>query len=257
MIMKKTILSKKELEILEKIIAQYGYIASFEDIESLFEDYSYDELNQRIKFLVKRGWLIRIKRGFYAVANLESHSFSNVSPLVISQVFVPDSYVSFEFALNYRGLFDQLPNKVTSVTSLKSKKYRFQNLDYQFVKAKLEMMTGFEKITIEGKKTKVAEVEKALLDFLHFRKNGYTVDLVLEKLKEAKDEIDSEKLADYAKLYPVTIQRRIGFLLDASEIDSSKLYNKIKNTPGFARLTKNSNVFNAKWRLYCEDRFVK
>ncbi|GFP43631.1 hypothetical protein HKBW3C_02761 [Candidatus Hakubella thermalkaliphila] len=162
--MEKTILSKKDLEILEKIISHYGNIVGFDQIESLLADYSYYELNQRIKFLVKRGWLIRIKRGFYAVASLESHSFANISPLIVSQIFVPDSYVSFESALNYHGLFDQLPNTVTAVTPVKSKKYRFQNLDYQFVKARPKMMTGFEEVSIEGRKVKVAEIEKALLD---------------------------------------------------------------------------------------------
>ena len=30
------------------------------------------------------------------------------------------------------------------------------------------MMTGFEGVSIEGRKVKVAEIEKALLDFLRF-----------------------------------------------------------------------------------------
>jgi len=42
--MKKTILSKKDLEILEKIIAYYGNIVGFDQIESLLADYSYYEL---------------------------------------------------------------------------------------------------------------------------------------------------------------------------------------------------------------------
>ncbi len=255
--MEKTILSKKDLEILEKIIAHYGDIVGFDQIESLLADYAYYELNQRIKFLVQRGWLIRIKRGFYAVASLESHSFANISPLIVSQIFVPNSYVSFESALNYHGLFDQLPNRVTAVTPVKSKKYRFQNLDYQFVKARPKMMTGFEEVSIEGREVKVAEIEKALLDFLHFRKDTYTVDLVLEKLREAKNEIDPVKLATYARLYPITIQRRLGFLLDVAGISSGELYKSLKKRSGFARLTKNSNIFSAKWRLYYEDRFAK
>lgn len=255
--MKKTILSKKDLEVLERIIARYAYIVSFEEMQALFKEYSYDELNQRIKFLINRGWLIRVKRGFYAVANLESHSFSNVSPLVVSQIFVPNSYVSFEFALSHHGFFDQLPKRITTVTSLKSKTYQFQNLDYKFVKAKPEMMTGFIELSIEGQRARVAEIEKALLDFLHFRKDTYTIDLVIEKLKEVKNEIDPRKLAKYARLYPVTIQRRFGFLLDLVSIQSEELYNRLKKTPGFAKLTRSSNIFNAKWRIYYEDRFAK
>jgi len=255
--MKKTILSKKELEILEKIIVKYGYIVSSHDIKGLLSNYSYDEVNQEIKFLVNRGWLIRIKRSYYVVANLESHNFSNISPLIISRIFVPDSYISFEFSLNYHGLFDQLPNRVVAVTTLKSKRYNFQNIEYKFVKAKSEMIFGFEEVEIDQQIARVASVEKAILDFLHFRKDIYTIDLIIEKLKEVKDDISYSKLADYAAVYPVALKRRLGFILDIIGINSVELNKAVRKIPGFVKLTKNSNIFNAKWRIYYEDRFIK
>lgn len=257
MIMNKTILSKKDLEILEKILLNYGNIVSTEQIKTILPDYSYDEANQRIKLLAKRGWLVRIKRGSYAVASLESHSFADISPLVLAQIFIPDSYVSFEFALNNYGIFDQLPNKVTSVTPLKSKNYTFQNLDYKFVKAKPEMMIGFNELKINNHLSKVADIEKALIDFLHFRKDIYTIDLVKEKLDEAKASIDLVKLSNYSNPYPEALKRRLGFLLDLTGIESEGIYHQIKKNSGNAKLTKNSNIFNAKWRLYYEDRFNK
>ena len=253
--MKKTALSTKELNILENVITSYGYVVSFDDLATLLKGYSHDALKQQISSLSSRGWLIRIKRGFYAVANLESHNFSNISPLIISRVLVSDSYVSFEFAMNYHGFFDQLPKTVSAVTTTRTKTFHFQGLDYRYAKAKPGIMMGFEEITIEGQSGRVAELEKALLDFLHFRRDSYTVDLLLEKLKEAKNEIDVSKLTDFSKAYPITLKRRLGFLLDFAGIDSRKLYQELKGTPGFAKLTKNSNIFNAKWRLYYEDRF--
>lgn len=254
MSVKKTILSAKERDLLESLLASYGSIVTFEQI--------FNELNigrqatrNLIAKLVDNGWLVRIKKGIYAVASLESHSFTNISPLVISRVFAPGSYVSFEFALNQHGFFDQLPNSVTAVTTRRSKAYRFQGLDYKYVQAKPEMMEGFQEASIEGQRANVAEFEKALLDLLNFRKDSYTVDLVLEKLKEAKDEIDSQKLTRYAGAYPIVLRRRLGFLLDVVRIESDTLHDELKGVPGIAWLTKGSNIFNAKWRLYYEDRF--
>lgn len=252
-----TILSKKDLEFLEAIISEFGYIVNISELKNMFSHMTHNELHQRLKLLVKRGWLIRIKQGYYAVVNLESHSFSNISPLVISGIFIPDSYVSFEHALNYHGYFDQLSDVVTCVTSRKSQKYRFQNMNYHFIKTKETMMTGYKEVTIDGERTNIAEIEKAIIDFLHFRKDNYTVDLVLEKLFEAGKNLNTVKLIEMADLYSVSTQRRLGFLLDLCNLQSDLIHKKIMHVAGFARLTKNSNIFNSKWRIYYENRFVK
>lgn len=95
------------------------------------------------------------------------------------------------------------------------------------------------------------------MDFLHFRKDIYTIDLLIEKLKETQDEINVQKIIGFSMVYPVTLRRRLGFLLDMTGIDSEELYLGLKGTPGFAKLTKKSDLFNAKWRLYYEDRFTQ
>ena len=252
-----TILSKKDLAFLEAIITEYGYVVSISELKSLFGDLSYNELHQRVRLLVKRGWLIRVKQGFYAVANLESHNFSNISPLVISRIFKPDSYVSFEYALNYHGFFDQLPGIVTSVTAKNTRRYKFQNISYYFVKAKPEMMAGYKTITLDGKEGRVADIEKVILDYLHFRKDRYTVDLVLEKLSEARESISTVQMVDFADLYPISVQRRLGFLMDLSSMDSDLLHQKLKQIAGVAKLSKDANQFNAKWRIYYENRLAE
>ncbi|NIV13073.1 MAG: hypothetical protein GWN62_17855, partial [Aliifodinibius sp.] len=58
-----TILSDRDAQLLEKVIAQYGHIASFSDLKKVFREYRDLELRQKIARLVKRGWLVRIKRG--------------------------------------------------------------------------------------------------------------------------------------------------------------------------------------------------
>lgn len=254
--MKKTILSEKELHLLESLISDYGYIVTSRQIEAKL-GISQQAARNLVGKMVRNGWLIRVKKGYFAIANLESHSFSNISPLAIAQVLVPGSYVSFEFALNYHGHFDQLPAKVTSVNARNMRRYQFQDLEYLFVKGKPSMMRGFDEISIEGQHANLADLEKALLDFLHFRKDSYTVDLLIEKLKEARDGIDAQKIIELSKGYPITLRRRLGFLMDITGIDSDQLADEIRVTPGFAKLTKKSNLFNAKWRLYYEDRFTQ
>lgn len=256
--MNKTILSSNELAILENIISNLGYVAYFDDIRMLLKDeYSSEEIRKRISLLVKRGWLVRIKRGAFAVANLESHNFASISPMVVSKVLMPDSYVSFEFALGRHGLFDQLPGKLTAVTPGKPRKFTFQEIQYEFRKIKPDLYFGYKEISLDGHSANVAELEKALLDFLYYRIDTYSVDLVREKLLEGKEDIDQKKLTSYAERFPVTVQRRLGFLLDLAGSPTEGLYKMVKQRPGYGRLTRGSDRFNAKWRIYYEDRFTK
>lgn len=256
--MKSTILSKKDLEILEKILAAYGSIVDYDSIQNLLtKHYTRQEIRKRISLLSKRGWLVRIKRGVYAVASLESHNFAGISPIAISSALIPDSYVSLEFSLNYHGLFNQLPGKLTAVSTKRSVTYQFQKIEYHFIKTSPKLFFGFEEASIEGRVVKIAKSEKAVLDFLYFRSDDYTVDMIFEKLRDAKDALDFTKLIDYSIIYPVSVKRKLGFLLDLIKVDSAKLHNAVNSFRNSTKLTKKSNIFNAKWRLYYEDRFTK
>ena len=256
--MKKTILTRKELAILEKIISELGYIAYVEYINKLLaRDYSEQEIRRQISLLSKRGWLVRIKRGVFAVANLESHSFANLSPLMVSQILSPSSYVSFEFALAEYGLFDQLPKKLTAVTLGKPRKFVFQGMEYEFRKIKPDLYFGFEETTVNDGKVNVAELEKAILDFLYFRIDTYSIDLVLEKLKESRKELNLAKLYNYTAKYPMSVKRRLGFLLDLTDTPTDELLKAIGSRRDFSKLTNTSDIFNAKWRIYYENRFTE
>lgn len=253
-----TILSKKELAILEKIISNLGYVAHFDDIKKLLEEeYTTEEIRKRVSLLSKRGWLVRIKRGSFAVASLESHSFANISPLLVSQVLVPDSYVSFEFALGRYGLFDQLPARLTAITPGIPRKFTFQAIEYGFRKIKPDLYFGYESLPVDNLSANVAELEKILLDYLYYQIDTYSIELVREKLAEGRDGIDHDRLVSYAKRFPVTVQRRLGFLLDLAGASTDGLYQMVKKSPGYGRLTRASDRFNAKWRIYYEDRFTE
>ncbi len=62
---------------------------------------------------------------------------------------------------------------------------------------------------------------------------------------------DFSKMIEYAKAYNLTIQRNLGFLLDAVGVSTDVLY-EIAHTKmtGFSKMHGNAKTFNAKWRLY-------
>ena len=75
-------------------------------------------------------------------------------------------------------------------------------------------------------------------------------DTQLEKIGEMKEVINLKRIIEYAASYPVSTQRRLGYLLDLCEIKSDSLHEQVKIIAGYAKLTKDSNQFNAKWRIY-------
>ena len=129
---KHTILSEKELNLLENLIAKYGNIVDFQNFYSEVSTFlSRQEAVNLVAKLKRNGWIVRIKKGVYAIASLTSHGFSDISPFVIARTLVNNSYVSFEAALGYYNLFDQMVKSVISVTPLKPRTFEFQNLNYR------------------------------------------------------------------------------------------------------------------------------
>jgi hypothetical protein len=76
--------------------------------------------------------------------------------------------------------------------------------------------------------------------------------------KEHKAAFDFSKMIEYAKAYNLTIQRNLGFLLDAVGVSTDALREITrKNMTGFSRMHGNAKTFNAKWRLYYDPGVIK
>ena len=107
-----------------------------------------------------------------------------------------------------------------------------------------------------GRIVRIAEAEKALVDYLYLDKSFGCASLVFEKLRDFHKELNLEKLQRYAVKAGITIQRKLGFLLDMLNLESFFIYTHVKGNRGFSRFTSDSTLFNAKWRLYYDDRII-
>lgn len=256
--MKTTILTEKDARLIEQTILKYGRIVTVENLMAIFRvEYSELAAHNRIQKLTKAGWLKRIKRGLYLVIeNLSTRFQNDHSLLLISNSFNPNSYVSLAYALNYYHLFDQYSKVIVAITTTGSKKYTFDDYTFKFTKVKETMYFGFSQKLESGKAINIADAEKALIDYLYLDKSFSSASLVFEKLKDNSQNIDFNKLQDYAQRSDITIQRKVGFLLDQLNIDTQKLHRGLAENKGFSRFTQKSAVFNAKWRIYFDLRII-
>jgi predicted transcriptional regulator of viral defense system len=256
--MKNTILSENDAKLIEKAILKYGRILNSNDLTTIFEEeYSQVAAHNRINTLARSGWLRRIKQGLYLIIDsLAARSQNDISFLSIANALVVDSYVSLAYALNQYQLFDQHSTIIVSITSERNKKYVFDGTTFKFAKVKQELYFGFTEKIIEGKKVRIAEAEKALIDYLYLDKSFGSASLVFEILRDHHQELDLKKLQEYAVRSGNTLARKIGFILDELQLDTSKVYQVIQKERGSSHFTKDSKLFNAKWRLYYDDRII-
>lgn len=259
MVIKNTILSKKDLELLERVILKHGRIVSFERLYEVIKDhYSLAEAHNRVSLLAKLGWLIRIKRGLYVVVtDIGSLSTEGVSFYSIAQALNKHSYISFESALQYHGMFDQMLSSIGAVTFRRARHYKVKNTDIRFFRIKESLYFGFSKERSDIGLVNIASKEKALLDILYFRSNTYYASLVWEKLKEGKDNINMRLLKNYAGKMTFDVIRQVGFFLDRLDVKTDDLIKLVKNKGGYSRMTEKSKNFDSKWRLYFEDSVIK
>jgi predicted transcriptional regulator of viral defense system len=260
MVTSHTILSKKDSSLLEQAILDYGHVVRFAQLEQVFEgEYTRkSDRKRRIAFLAKVGWLVRIKKGLYlVVTDLTALATGNTSSLLISNALNTESYISFASALNFHGMFDQLTKTVDAITHVRARNYRFQNTEFRYFRVKKKLYFGFTKERVEGKAVNIAESEKVILDYLYLRKNAAALSLVLEKLREYKDDFNFSKMTDYAQTYNLTTIRNLGFLFDTIGVSSDALYEIAhRNRKGFSKMHAHARTFNAKWRLYYDPRVI-
>jgi predicted transcriptional regulator of viral defense system len=250
-------ITEEELENLETVLTRHGALVSFDQLAEIFiEDRQY--LRKRISKLTKKGWLFRIKKGLYVVSDLHSRGTLSISQYSIVNALVDQAYISFESALQYHGYYDQLLNKVSSVAT---QQYQDQDVDghiFSFVKTLPAYFYGWETHQIDARAVKIASKEKALIDLIQFHRNRYSIDLVLEKLDNYRNEFDLELLIDLCFKSNAATQRILGFVLDCLKLDSSRLSKALQTSKGTSRITDSAdNLYNSKWRLYYDRYFER
>lgn len=81
----------------------------------------YERPRDKITALLRKGIIIRVKKGIYVFG--EKHSRRPFSREVLANMIYGPSYVSLEYALHYHGLTPERVEAVTSIASGRSRKF--------------------------------------------------------------------------------------------------------------------------------------
>ena len=249
--MKQAVLNQTQLRFLEEILLRYGIVVTYAEIAALVPANGDAGKRQFVSRLVQAGWLVRIKNGVYQIADLSSLGTLTLSRYAIATILVPESYVSFEGALQFHGLHDQMMQTLTSVSLRQHTATDLNGLTYRYVKTREEFFFGFETHIFDGQESQIATAEKALIDLVQLHRTAYTSDRVAEVLTDNGHQLDLDRLNQYLERANLTTQRIFGLLLEKLGIGyDNELLRRVQSTAASTRLTPDSSTYNAKWRLY-------
>lgn len=239
----------RDLKIIEKILINEGRIITREQLHSYLAQYK--DINKKVSTLINKGLLVKLKRGTYYISKIGSLGYTSISNYLIANTIGKQSFVSFEGALKYHGIFDQGLKKYRSISLKQYLTKTLEEITYEYVKVRKEQYFGFNVEKVDGGNAKIAIKERAILDLLEYKRSINTVSLVLEKLTEDSSEIDLQLLTNYALKYSQTTIKILGLLFDIAQIDSKKLEKHVKRN-STSRMLNTSEKFSNKWRLYYE-----
>jgi predicted transcriptional regulator of viral defense system len=158
----------------------------------------------------KKGYIVRIRNGWYSVAGriaTEEHLY-----WVANKIYRP-SYVSLETAHAYYGWIPEAVFTVTSVSTRKTQVFDTTIGHFRYSSVKPSLFFGYRLLKTEGYGIKIAEPEKALLDFLYlYPKIATTADFEALRfnLDQMRNEINQEKLSAYCTLFDsVALSKRL------------------------------------------------
>lgn len=128
---------------------------------------------QRLNEWQKKNYIKKIIKGYYIFSDLELNE--DVLFTISNKLYKP-SYISFEMALSYYELIPESVYGVTAACSRKTIHFKTSIADFFYHKIKPNLMFGYKLIKYSNHVFKIAEIEKAILDYFYIKAHIKTVE---------------------------------------------------------------------------------
>jgi predicted transcriptional regulator of viral defense system len=172
-------------------------VFSVHDIEKVdFEFHS-----QRLSEWQTKGYVKKITKEHYIFSDLEINE--SVLFIIANRIYAP-SYISLEMAFSYYNLIPEAVYGITSATSQKTNNFKTDFGAFSFRRIKPNLMFGYKLIEYKNQSFRIAEIEKAVLDYFYLNAKLKTESDFAEMRfngEEFKILANGEKLNEYLKAF--------------------------------------------------------
>jgi predicted transcriptional regulator of viral defense system len=191
-------------------------------------------VRQALHHLTRSGWLVRLRKGLYAL----SSSTPGVSPaheFEVAMALVHPAAISHFSAMHYHELTDQISRRVFVMTTTGRSVPRSHNARkgengcrvgetvYQFVQVKPERLFGTKEVWIGQARVTITDMERTLTDGLVMPQHCGGFAEVIHAFEEAHDRLNLDRLIEYALKLDAATAKRLGWVLETTGIERSRL----------------------------------
>jgi predicted transcriptional regulator of viral defense system len=134
-------------------------VVTVNDIRKIEPDFYLARLNE----WQKKGYIKKLRRGYYMFADAVLNE--EMLFLIANKLYSP-SYISFEIALSHYGLIPEGVYLITSASSKKTARFKTPISEFAYRRIKRTIFYGYKIEQHKGQGYKIAEMEKAILDYL-------------------------------------------------------------------------------------------
>ncbi len=172
-------------------------VFSINDIEKV--DSSFHK--QRLSEWQKKNYVKKICKGFYIFSDLAINEPTLFT--IANRVYEP-SYISLEMALSIYGIIPEAVYSITSATSQKTKNLQSPVGDFIYRHIQSDYMFGYELREHNGHRYQIAELEKAILDYLYLNSkinDDESFEGMRFNVSELKERLNIEKFNKYLEAF--------------------------------------------------------
>ena len=242
-------LSKRESYLLSYLSENGKTIFSLRDVIDVLKC-SYDNAKMTVERLVRKRWVARIMKGKYLIVPLSAGVEGRYSEheFIIASLFKP-AYIGYWTTLNYYGFTEQIPNIIFVATRRKIKSRVIFGIEFRFVYLSERKFFGFTELNISGYSVYISDKEKTIVDCLDKPKYCGGMTEVMKAFSMV-DELNMDRLTDYAIKMSGAVVKRLGVILDMHGIDSKLLKDHVSDSyTVFDPRGERRGRYNSKWKV--------
>lgn len=185
--------SSRNNDLILSVFSDIRSVFSLNDVAMLTGESDFKKLNEQLNYYVRRGKLLRPRKGIYAKPNYNPEE-------VICTLYTP-SYISLEYVMQKVGVVFQYDERITAVSYL-SRSVVVEGRTYTYRKIKDEILIVTQGIKQIGN-VNIATPERAFLDILYLNSTYY-----FDKLNLLDKDLITELLPIYnSKILTVRVKK--------------------------------------------------